>query len=74
MLNIIIDDIPYPRFPIVPREGLRLRISGQVRVISEIEVNPEDASIVCRTVSPEEGTKHDGGRATSATVHKKERK
>lgn len=68
MLNVIIDETPYPRFPIVPREGLRLRIGGQVRVINEIEIDPVSASIVCKTVSPEEESKNDRGKPASETV------
>ena len=70
MLNVIIDDMPYPRCPIVPREGLRLRIGGQVRIVSEVEINPENAEIVCKTVSQEEGTKHAGGRTSEAVSGK----
>lgn len=48
-MSVVIDDVPYPRFPITPREGLVLTIGGQKRVIDRIEVSLDTLEIRCET-------------------------
>ena len=50
-MSVVIDDVPYPRFPITPREGLVLTIGGQKRVIDRIEVSLDTLEIRCETRS-----------------------
>lgn len=48
-MSVVIDDTPYPRFPITPREGLMLTIGGQKRVIDHIEVSLDTLEVRCDT-------------------------
>ena len=48
-MSVVIDDVPYPRFPITPREGLVLTIGGQKRVFDRIEVSLDTLEIRCET-------------------------
>lgn len=56
-MNVRIDDYPYPSFPRVPQEGLRIRINGQVRVITDVVVDANTSEFQCVSkpvVDPEE--------------------
>lgn len=48
-MSVVIDDTPYPRFPITPREGLVLTIGVQKRVIYHIEVSLDTLEVRCDT-------------------------